>query len=305
MSVMKISSLVGLALPFFLTACGGEANPDGSVAASGSSSSSSGGGSTTSTSTGTGSGGAGGAGGTGGAGGAGGAGTGGSGGTACQPGINEGLIAHYPFDGDVSDTSGNMHHGTAMGNVVFGAGRHGSAAFFGDRWTMVSVPDDAQLDTDDAFTISAWINQTGSHDPGDRVQQQIIVQKWWSHPVVGDYFVWVDAEEKFRFAVANKEPEYTVDILESAPLVERNVWAHVGVTFDGGNMNVFFNGSLVASKSSPVTHTALAEYDDDDIIIGNGGYERDYWWIGGIDDVRLYNRALSADEIAALAHDCE
>lgn len=233
------------------------------------------------------------------------AGTGGGGDTACQPGIEDGLVAHFPFDGDVSDTSGNMHHGTAIGNVAFGAGRHGSAAFFNDPSAMVSVPDDAQLDTDDAFTISVWIKQTGSHNPGDRVSQQMIMQKWWSSPVVGDYFLWVDAEAKLRFVVANKEPDYNGEMLESAPLVESGVWAHVGVTFDGGEMKVFFEGDLVASTSSAVTHTALVEYDGDDIIIGNGGYERDYWWIGGIDDVRLYNRALSPEEVAALAHGCE
>ena len=59
-------------------------------------------------------------------------------------------------------------------------------------------------------------------------------------------------------------------------------------------------GQLDGTKQSKITHTSRAEYQQDDVTIG-GLWNNCYLFDGRIDDVRIYNRALSAKEIGELA----
>jgi hypothetical protein len=77
-------------------------------------------------------------------------------------------------------------------------------------------------------------------------------------------------------------------------------WAHVAATFDRGEMKLYVDGKIEAEKrSSKVTQTSLGEYGKDDIYIGALWNDR-YNFRGTIDEVRIYNRALSQQEIKVL-----
>ena len=71
-----------------------------------------------------------------------------------------------------------------------------------------------------------------------------------------------------------------------------NVWTHIAVTFDGGNLRFYANGALTATTAvsgSMAASTGVLR------IGGNSIWSE--WFQGVIDEVRIYNRALSASEI--------
>jgi len=133
--------------------------------------------------------------------------------------------------------------------------------------------------------------------------------KWWTSPKKGDYILSIrvgNDEGLLALAVANAEPEYTADRLIAHPShrIPLNEWTHVAATFDRGAMKLFIRGELVAEKMSAVVlHAELDEYSFDDVMIGNARANayNEHGFIGGIDDVRIYNRALSETEIVQLS----
>lgn len=70
--------------------------------------------------------------------------------------LSEGLIAHYPFDGNANDESGHGNHGIAQGNIIYEPGIMGSAASF-DGSSFIRIPYDPSLNPSDQITISFWI----------------------------------------------------------------------------------------------------------------------------------------------------
>ena len=72
-----------------------------------------------------------------------------------------------------------------------------------------------------------------------------------------------------------------------------NTWTHLATTYDGANIRVYRNGTLVATLAS------TGPYDQSNSPLRLGGNSTwGEWWQGRIDEVRVYNRALSAAEIA-------
>jgi hypothetical protein len=223
--------------------------------------------------------------------------------------LDAGLVAHYKFDGNATDSSGNGHNGIATPGVTYVGGWEGQAAHF-DAITelRVTVLDDDQLDTDYQFTLSAWVKPVQYRDTGvdDR---HVLFAKWRSVGEAGDYHLTLtegDNPGRIWFRVANTEAGFTFDELRATNsyAVPLNEWTHVAAVFDNGAMRIYRNCELAASQvSTTVLHTELGEYLHDEITIGNlwTNQTNENGFIGSIDEARLYNRPLSADEICWLA----
>jgi hypothetical protein len=75
-------------------------------------------------------------------------------------------------------------------------------------------------------------------------------------------------------------------------------WNFIAVTFDTGFVNLYYDGDLIYTDTTIIKYTSLNEYGTDDIYIGryhtgNPGYS----FKGGLDEIRIYNRALSTSEV--------
>jgi arabinan endo-1,5-alpha-L-arabinosidase len=227
--------------------------------------------------------------------------------------LDAGLIAHYEFEGNADDSSGNDLDGTVSTGVTYGSGWIGQAVFFdGTPELRVSVPYDAKLDTDYQFTLSAWIYPTFYRNTGED-NAHVIISKWnTSAPPAsasGDYHLTltdVDEPGRLRLRVANTENGFVYDdVIGSndlaAPL---NRWSHVAAVFDNGSMQVYLNCQLAGSKvSTTVVHTELDRYLHDNLTIGNlwTNMPNEVGFIGSIDEARLYDRPLSKQEICRMA----
>ncbi len=194
-----------------------------------------------------------------------------------------GLVAAYSFDDGTGtilhDTSGNAHHG-ATANGSWTTGRHGGALSF--NGTNASV-DLGSLGTfyQQAFTLEAWVQKAGSKkDVG-------IVGTWAGNGPM----LWVDhLGGDYQLTLGGNLSDY----LDSGRTPAVGQWEHLAATFDGVTARFYLDGAQVASRtvSSGVGSSdrwRLAAYG---ATAGN-------FFDGLIDDVRIYDRALSASEVVS------
>ncbi|KPK50812.1 MAG: hypothetical protein AMK72_01300 [Planctomycetes bacterium SM23_25] len=212
--------------------------------------------------------------------------------------VGKGLVGLWLGDGDAKDFLGR-HHGKAAG-LAYTTDRHGKvrgAFLFNGRKGFVRAPDRKELDTDEAFTLSAWVKPRIWQD-GDPT----ILAKWdETRPGFGDYYVCFDNVGRVRFGVSPGPKEYVHDPVWSESVIPKNQWTHLAATFDRGEMKLYFNGKLDASKTSArIKHAMREEYTHDDVIIGGQWHDR-HIFDGAMDDVAIWSRALSAREIAQVA----
>jgi hypothetical protein len=84
-------------------------------------------------------------------------------------GINDGLVAYYPFDGNAMDASTNAAHGSNYtGTVTYGPGKNGQAAWF-DGASCIRLPQPRLLDGASNATLSVWINASGVGQLGGQI----------------------------------------------------------------------------------------------------------------------------------------
>jgi Concanavalin A-like lectin/glucanases superfamily/CARDB len=220
----------------------------------------------------------------------------------CQ--LDQGLLAYYAFDGNAKDASGNGNDATPIGSPSYVAGVTGRAIYLNAQQAnqqYVLLPY-IPLATYSAFSIALWakIDDTIANHTGGIISfgSQSTVNPGWieisynldsgtSYPNVGfNAGIAGDGFAGMRF-----------------PGVCCGSWAHFALIYDNGNLAAFVNGQLVESKSGVVTAqsgttAALG------MVFVNGSpdlHDPNAGLLGAIDDVRVYGRALSAQEISILS----
>ncbi|MBW8001841.1 MAG: LamG domain-containing protein [Planctomycetes bacterium] len=199
-------------------------------------------------------------------------------------------VAWWKFDEgndvNVIDSAGN-NDGILRGGTTWVTGKVGPNALqFDGSNDWVQIPDDDTLDIVGQMTISAWIkcNDTGftpivAKQPGCS-----------SDFYPGNYQLYI-VLDKLKFA---HETDSCSDYIayESSSSVPENVWLHVAVTIvQGGDVNFYING---AGAGSQPQSGVFGIVNDEPVRIGRFGWSD---FLGTIDDVQLYNKALNATEI--------
>lgn len=224
-------------------------------------------------------------------------------GSASASGPRGGLVLAYDFEGpsevSASDTSGRGNDGTIFAGKL-GAGVHGKALEFRDATsgggaTSVTVPPSASLDLGgDAMTIAFWISIALPLPAGD----QVVLGKAWAtgktEPPTYQYGVEVnhDARSIQLFVGASDG----VPALRAEVTPAFGAWCHVAFVVGGGSVVGYVNG--VASPPSPMAGGITARGTALSLGVDPAGSQP---FVGALDEVRIYDRALSADEIAQLA----
>jgi hypothetical protein len=209
--------------------------------------------------------------------------------TIAEPGGGVlGLVAAYHFNegagATVQDSSGNGNAGNLSNVTWTTAGRFGSALTFNGTSSWVTVADAASLDLTTGMTLEAWVNPT-VQPSGWRT----IVAKERTGGVA--YFMHGSSSSQNRpgtgVYVANGERQ-----LIGGTRLAANTWVYLAATYDGINQRLFVNGVQVASRAQtgPIAVSASP------LRIGGNGAWGEYFQ-GRIDEVRIYNRALSQAEI--------
>jgi hypothetical protein len=196
-----------------------------------------------------------------------------------------------PADG-LTDSSLYSNDGsssaTHMPNQV--AGKIGGACEFDGIDDYVIIPDDVSLDVD-VITLAAWIYVDIYKD-----DQRIISKEFGKSEPYSIYTLALDEleDKKLEFRIAINGHRYRVASNSDIPL---NQWTHVAATFDGSKAVLYVNGQVDKTDSSV---SGIIQDNDNSVYIGASQfYPRNF--DGKIDNVQIYNIALAADEIAALA----
>jgi hypothetical protein len=201
--------------------------------------------------------------------------------------VSPGLVARYRCDGNALDSSTNRNHGGAF-NVIWTTNRFGvpnAAAQFGGTFdSFISVPDAPSLDVTNELTLAAWIN----FDVGGYEHPRIL------HKHVYELFTYEASD-------AVRRPGFQCLgiglVITTTPVLSSSEWRFLAATYDGSTMKLYVDGTLLSELAgTPIP----IQTNDSDINIGrNAGTFSDNYK-GIIDDVRIYNRALSAAELLQL-----
>jgi hypothetical protein len=230
-----------------------------------------------------------------------------------SPPGTDGLVAFYPFDTGVGttvpDASVNIHNGTINGglSLVSPGVMNSSYAmnFDGSAGSRISIGTWNPAAGTGQMTLALWIRWAGPRDPhGGQPQGLICKRDGWSSS--GLMFMFEmdtpdTADTRGSFALRQHSSGNT-DIYTEAHIMDQFIgkWAHVAATFDGTTGRLYLNGSEVASGPF-----SFANKTDAGMTIGNNN--SDSWpgcpgvFNGDMDDIRIYNLALSAAQIAYLA----
>lgn len=219
--------------------------------------------------------------------------------------ITDGMVAYYPFNGNANDESGNGNNGTPMSSVTLttgvGGDNNGAYLFGGyDNPGHISIPNSESLALSNAATISAYIKPTSwvSKDGyGRRVESGGVMCFFAkSHDRSGMVFLFSGKDEGINnFASCSNN---TLDINYQSQGNYLNKWIHIAYVFTGNKVRLYVDGKQVAEKD----HTSnFSVMNNQALYIGKYS---DSWYPfnGAIDEVRMYNRALSANEIQQLAN---
>lgn len=207
--------------------------------------------------------------------------------------LEDSLVAYYNFEEntgtDVADISGNAYNGYFVGDVNWVSGKFGSAVeFLGTNNSHVEVPESVLLDglifdVADSWTVSLWLKI-----PAIPTVWTTILAK--SRDVGNHYGLWMAPNGGAESWTYGGWPNF------GGPVTDVDVWTHVVVVQDGAAVTLtgYVNGvlDLAFPNARPITGAG-------DLWIG-GGKTVNEWLVGSVDDVRIYNRALSSEDVAAL-----
>ncbi|MGB5725661.1 MAG: LamG-like jellyroll fold domain-containing protein [Thiogranum sp.] len=199
-----------------------------------------------------------------------------------------GPLAHWKLD----ETSGNTavdslggHDGTLINGPTWGAGQLDGALSFDGNNDYINVPHDDTLSLT-TFSISAWIQPTALSG------WQIVVSK--SNSTSWNYYLGTSGSE---IALGFNNSGSWTEFITSGAGLSTGQWYHLAGTFDDatGEGKVYLNGALIHTG----TTTASPPATSDAVTIGKSAAGE--YWSGRLDDIRLFDRRLSAAEIAELA----
>lgn len=205
------------------------------------------------------------------------------------PGCGATLVARYRFDGNANDSSGNGNHATTIGLPSFVAGEYGSALNLSGTGQYAMVPAGIMASVTN-FTMAAWVYWNGGgawqrvFDFGNDTTQYMFLT-----PSSGS--------GTLRFAIStNGSAPGAEQILETAPLPVGQ-WRHVAVTRSGNTAHLYTNGVLVASGTISI---APANFNPALNYLGVSQYPADPFFNGRMDEIFIFNYALSSTEITRL-----
>ncbi|HYF75031.1 MAG TPA: LamG-like jellyroll fold domain-containing protein [Candidatus Nitrosocosmicus sp.] len=206
---------------------------------------------------------------------------------------NTGLAAHFRFDGDLKDSSGNGNDGTKEGNAItFVDAKFGKGAKF-DGASYITVADSDSLDLDSQFSIVAWIYK---EKPATNMSPVVSKGENSDTDPSTPYALYYDFD-----GLRPTLRQVTEDVWEEVRIAELQIsnqkWHQLAVTKSGKSVKFYIDGVLSGTQSCDAEKLFAS---DGRLLIGANVADLSAYFTGVMDDLRIYNRALSNDEIKAL-----
>jgi hypothetical protein len=220
----------------------------------------------------------------------------------CAVALTKDLLAHYPFDGNANDVSGNNKHGEPKNGVSYGTdgkGQGNMAASFDGKDDWINIPDKTSYFAKPKMTISFFLYL---NDVSERCN--IITKSAFSQPTGHSWGAFVTNKLTFR-AIGNEEDcdalwydnaDYD---LNSKSTLKNKRWYHICLVFNEGLSMIYMDGKLESARMSEFA--TLKNCKNADLKIAGWWQEDIISMHGKLDDLRIYGRILSESEINTLA----
>jgi hypothetical protein len=212
------------------------------------------------------------------------------------------MVGYWPLDGDALDAGQNGFNGTIVGEVVPTEDRDSNLdaamLFTGASDCYIDLGDQEEFRIAGAMTLAAWVRLDSTNTNNGRIvaKQAGGGSRSWSLNIEANSGG-VDNPGTFHVA---SDGNTIVAINDQDPL-PTDEWVHIaGVYKPGIALELFIDGELKIRETSDVPATQHSN-NGNSVLIGNRHAASDCGWMGAIDEVRIYNNALSAREIKLLA----
>lgn len=207
--------------------------------------------------------------------------------------LARGLVGRWTFDegtGSIAgDVSGRDNHGMVMGGAKWTEGIIGGALHLDGTDDFVSIPNESMFDLTGSVTVSAWI------------QVESFTKPWQSIVTKGDRAWRLHRANETKcagFACSDLSRDQVGDLYGKRD-VDDGKWHHIAGVLDETKMSIFVDGALDASMNAS-TNISVNDYA---VLIGANAQATGRLFHGLLDDVRIYDRALSVAELRALVNE--
>ena len=207
------------------------------------------------------------------------------------------LVAWWAGDNNANDLSSNANHGTLQGAATYAPGKVGNAFSFAANADYVSVPDHAALNAGTGdFSMDAWIRTTSS-------SQMFVVSKTSgpSGSTVGYYFQ--ISGGFFAYGLHDGTHNFAGGAITNVTLNDGQ-WHLLAATVQRGTpttISLYVDGQFIATGTATNTNNPTGSLTNTGpLLIGQSQYITGLGFKGEIDELELFDRALTASEITAL-----
>ena len=230
----------------------------------------------------------------------------------------ENLIGFWKFNGNTKDSSGNANDGVAMqghayygaGNLVAAADRFGRSdmAYHFDGGANVEIPYSTALNPQQ-MSISLWSKKSlGTRTINTDTYTLLSLNRW------NGFKVQYQSANKIFYTVKGVNGTDTAyyDRDDEVAVLDNDVWYHVVVTFEPGEMDFYINGDLVKSWTNtpnaaitlgtPINLIIGQDLPTDKYLTTDGDFQVAWggFFTGDIDDVMFYNIALDGPQVKSI-----
>lgn len=203
----------------------------------------------------------------------------------------DGLVAYFPFNGNADDESGNNNNGIVNGATLT-ADRHNksNSAYFFEGRNDIEIPNSSFFNNMNSFSVSVWVYPTEI-----KHMYNAIISK-------------VNPNRDIDLKISKGNMKYAADFAynsayfscTSKSSAEFHKWTHIVYQWTGEKIQLYINGTFDSSNDQSGNTPPWTGK-----IMAIGSMNGTEFFTGKIDDVRIYNRVLSKQEIKSLFNEKE
>jgi len=194
-------------------------------------------------------------------------------------------VLHFNLDTNTSDASGNENNGSVVGTPLFTSGQVGGAFSF-DGASYIDVSSSNSIDLGEDYSMSLWVN------PDALPTWQCLVERGTS--ASNRMGLWLNSEQ-ITFETSNNGGNWW----NTSNIMATGQWQHIVAVHEGttDTESIYVNGVLIGSQAGRTIDTPNVG----SLSVGSSpAYSNDYKYSGQMDDVRIYNKALTQTDILDL-----
>lgn len=209
------------------------------------------------------------------------------------------LVAHVTFDDEVRDDCGQLG-AVVLNHVGITRDRHGwfdrAGHFAGNSYFEATLGEKTRWGSREPFTVALWVR------PTFETNNAVILIASIPRKVGDlDWMISLDSSRRVvgRVSQLHVIPGGEMPLVHSLHALEPDRWSHVALSSDGSVMRLFLNGA--EDGREPLRVPEVPRPQAAELRVGGGWRSERMWFVGGIDDLRLYRGAMEEAEVGVLA----